>query len=146
LTNSTICIDASVLLKLVVDEEASDLANDLWARWVAEGTEIVAPPLIYYETTSSLRNKVYRGLLPADQAAIALEEAFNLRVALVEPMDMHLNAWQLATRFNRPVTYDATYLAIAEAFDCPLWTADRRLFNAVKEQFPAINLVGESSA
>ena len=38
-----ICVDASVALKLVLDEEGSDAAHALWAFWVAEELEIIAP-------------------------------------------------------------------------------------------------------
>jgi len=40
-------------------------------------------------------------------------------------------AWSLATRLRRSF-YDSLYLALAESQSCPLVTADRRLFNAVR--------------
>jgi hypothetical protein len=35
-------------------------------------------------------------------------------------------------QFSLPATYDAHYLALAERENCEFWTADTRLFNAIK--------------
>ena len=50
--------------------------------------------------------------------------------------------YELATAYNRPTAYDAQYLALAERLDCTFWTADERLFNAVKDQFTDIRWLG----
>lgn len=142
MTNSRVCVDASLLVKLAVTEDDSDIARGLWAKWVAESTEIAAPRLLHYEITSTLRNKAYRGTLSTEEAETALEKLLKLRVSIVEPPGLHVAGWKLATQLNRPTAYDANYLAVAEALDCPLWTADRRLYNAVKQEFPAIQLIG----
>lgn len=89
-----------------------------------------------------MRNKVHRGLLLLDEAAEALTELLNLPIVLIQPADMHERAWRLAARFDRPSGYDAYYLAVAEALDCPFWTADRRLGNEVKGFRPGIHIVG----
>ena len=49
----------------------------------------------------------------------------------------------LATRFNRPAAYDAHYLALAEMMNCEFWTADRRLFNVVKDELPWVRWLGK---
>ena len=40
-----VCVDASVLLKLVVAEPDSELADALWRSWIRERKLPVAPPL-----------------------------------------------------------------------------------------------------
>ncbi len=40
---SQVCIDASIALKLVLDEADSDKAHALWASWAAADLEIIAP-------------------------------------------------------------------------------------------------------
>jgi predicted nucleic acid-binding protein len=142
LPNSTVCVDASVILKLVIREDGSDVARELWAHWLSEGTEVVAPRLLFYETTSALRNKVHRGLMSENDGTYGLERILKLQITLIQTPDLHTNAWQLAKRLNRPSAYDASYLAVAAARDCALWTADTRLYNAVKDGFPAIHLIG----
>jgi len=39
-------------------------------------------------------------------------------------------AWEIASSFSRSF-YDSLYLALAVDRDCPLVTADRRLYNAL---------------
>jgi predicted nucleic acid-binding protein len=40
-------------------------------------------------------------------------------------------AASLAIRLNRAAAYDSVSLGLAESLGCELWTADRRLHNAV---------------
>lgn len=46
-------------------------------------------------------------------------------------IQLHQQALKIATTYRLPATYDAHYLALAERLNIELWTADRRLFNAV---------------
>jgi predicted nucleic acid-binding protein len=48
-----------------------------------------------------------------------------------------------ATRFNRPAAYDAHYLALAEMMNCEFWTADERLFNAVRDKLSWVRWLGQ---
>jgi predicted nucleic acid-binding protein len=137
-----IAVDASIALKLVVQEADSRLARAAWQSWANEGEIIIAPGLFRAETLSVVRRKVHRGLLTdadGEQAYTALE---NLAVRVREPDDLYPTAWQFARRFNRPTIYDACYLALAAIIGCDLWTADHRLANAVSPQLPWVRLLG----
>jgi predicted nucleic acid-binding protein len=48
---SRICVDASLVLKLVLREPDSPLAEALWTEWLASGVQICAPTLLEFETT-----------------------------------------------------------------------------------------------
>jgi predicted nucleic acid-binding protein len=54
-------------------------------------------------------------------------------------------AWKLVKEFNRPRAYDVTYLALAQLEGVELWTADERLYNAVKGKLAWVRWVGEYS-
>jgi len=54
----------------------------------------------------------------------------------------HARALELAHRFGQPASYDAHYLALAERERCDVWTADERLWNAVREELPWVHWVG----
>ena len=54
-----------------------------------------------------------------------------------------LSAFAWTRRLNRAAAYDSFYLALAEGLQCDLWTADRRLFNAV--DLPWVHLAGAPS-
>lgn len=38
--------------------------------------------------------------------------------------------------------HDAHYLALAQTLDCEFWTADERLYNAVRDQLPWVRWLG----
>lgn len=137
----SVCVDANVIVKLAVKEEVSDLAEAKWEQWERQQTNVVAPPFLWYEVASVLRNKVYRRLLHLEEAGEALIELLALPVSIISPPGLHESAWVLATRFNRPNAYDANYLAVAEYLGCPFWTADGHLYNSVKSAFPEIYLI-----
>ena len=84
---------------------------------------------------------------------MSLEDSRDARDALlVYDIQYHVDeellkrAYELATDFNRPTAYDSQYLAVAERLNCDFWTADQRLFNAVREQLGWVKWVGNFQA
>jgi predicted nucleic acid-binding protein len=49
----------------------------------------------------------------------------------------------LAQQYNLPATYDAHYLALAEHEKCEYWTADTRLWNAVRDKLPWVHQLSD---
>ncbi len=139
----TICADAGIALKLVLPERDSALARALWMEWDAQQADVIAPSLWAYETVSVIRNRAHRGLLPPDLEEAALDTLQRLPVQLIRPDGLHRRAWELARRFNRPTAYDMHYLALADMNRCPFWTADQRLFNAVRTEVTWIHWLGD---
>ncbi len=73
---------------------------------------------------------------------MAFTTIHELAVQLMQPPGLHRRAWELARHFGRPAAYDAHYLALAEMKGCPLWTADKRLFNAVRAELDWVHWLG----
>lgn len=144
--NSTVCVDASLALKLVLGEADSPQAIALWRHWIDENITVAAPPLLAYEVTSVLRTKVYRGLLAPETGDGAFREIHAQGIRYVTPENLHIRAWELAKRLHRPAAYDTHYLALAEILRCEFWTADKRLSNAVKEQLSWVKHLAESQS
>ena len=142
--NLPVCVDANLVLKLVLVEEGSDQAEAIWEKWAGEGVRVIAPPLLWYELTSALRVQVYRNRMTVEESRAALRTSLALNISPVTPTDLHLNAWELATRLGRPNAYDSHYLALAETHGCEFWTADMRLYNAVKGQLPWVRSLQEA--
>lgn len=126
-----ICVDASLILKLLLDEEDSDKAQFLWQLWAEQSIEMIAPYHLAFEVISVLRHRQWRGDLTSEEAQLAFETFRSFDIRLIHPDEMLERAWALAQRFNRPTVYDSYYLAIGELLDCEVWTADRRLHLAV---------------
>lgn len=137
-----VVIDASVVLKLLLPEERSDMVRHLWARWVAQDVEIMAPFLLAYEVISVLRNKVFRGELPPEAGEAAFVAFRTQAVSLRHPDGIEERAWKLAKQWNLPTGYDAAYLALAQMTDYDLWTADRRFAAVLRRKVRRIRLIG----
>jgi predicted nucleic acid-binding protein len=140
--DSRICVDASLALKLVLPEPDSDPAAVEWHNWTKSGVEVAAPYLFIYETSSVLRNRVYRKELTHKEADDALGILVGLGITYLHPPAILQSAWEFARRFNRPTAYDCFYLALAHQQGCPLWTGDKRLYNAVKDSLGWVHLLG----
>ena len=137
-----VCADANITLKLVLPEHDSPVAEALWEMWKADGTTVIAPTLWGYEVTSTVRKRGYRKHLPPEIEEKAIATIHQLRVQLMRPAGLHQRAWELARFFGLPAAYDAHYLALAEMADCPFWTADKRLFNAVCGELNWVHWLG----
>lgn len=140
---SWVCVDSSVVLKLVLNEPDSEKAEALWLTWLESGQIPVAPPLFPFEITAVLRRHVARGSITEENGSIALDKALAFRVRLSTFDALHKRAWEFAARLNRPTAYDAHYLALANEIGCEFWTADERLFNAARTQLSWVRLLGQ---
>lgn len=143
MTGFWVCADASLVIKLVVEEIGSREARALWRSWQYEGRDIAAPPLLRYEVTSVLRKHVVRGLRTASESQQALSRALAFDIQYLELTNLHQRAFDLAERLNRSAAYDAHYLAVAEYLNCEFWTADERLVNSVRDELAWVKWLGE---
>jgi predicted nucleic acid-binding protein len=114
---------------IVVDASAalSGLLNAGPAREVMASDQVHAPHLIDAEVASGLRRSVGMRRITPDAGWIALDAWRRLgivRYALVGMLD---RVWELRDNLS---AYDASYVALAEALECGLLTADRRLSQA----------------
>jgi len=137
-----VCIDANLALKLVLDESDSDFARLLWEDWAKQQATLVAPVLWGYEVLSVIRNCTHRGKHPSELEAQTVAALHQLPVQLLQPTGLFQRAWELAREFDRPAAYDSHYLALAEIVNCPLWTADKRLYNAVHPRLNWVHWLG----
>jgi predicted nucleic acid-binding protein len=133
---SQICVDASIVIPLVVYEDLSGPVRERWVDWRTRNLTIVAPFLLGFEITAVLRKKVYRGLLTPHEGMLAFRAAHEQGIQLLHPPDIHQRAWDLSIRFNRPTAYDSYYLALADSLGCEFWTGDERLYRAVGDHLP----------
>jgi len=131
---------------IVTPEAQRSQAIALWDSWLEQDREIVAPRLLAYEVTSALWRKVVHGLLTAEEGQRVVRAALEMGVVFIDPPGLSERAFELAARFRRPAAYDAHYLALADYLECPFWTADERLYNAVRADFPRIRWLGDYCA
>jgi predicted nucleic acid-binding protein len=141
--SSQVCVDASLILKLILVEQDSINVQHLWDAWIDADIEPVAPPLLAFEGTSVIRNRMYRRLVPPEEAELMFKAFHLLGVRYLYPDGLHQRAWELAKQFNRPQAYGSHYLALAELLGLELWTADEHLYRAVARELSWVKWLGD---
>ncbi len=144
--SESVVVDASFIVKLLVNEEDSYLAEALVQTWDNDGIRMVAPHLLHYEVSNVLHQKVRAGQMTVQDAAGLIEDLVAHGIELFSANVFHENAIQLASRFNRRAVYDSHYLALALALDCDFWTADERFYQSVTDNVPKVRLITEAAA
>lgn len=114
---------------IVVDASAalSALLNAGQARRFLAREHFHVPYLIDYEVASGLHRRVQAQQVGADQGWHALDTWRHLAMTRYGVHTLLDRVWDLRDNVS---TYDASYLALAEALDCTLVTADTRLSGA----------------
>lgn len=116
----SVVVDASVLVAATIDSGA----DGVWAEGIISEGDIVAPHLALAEATNILRRLERSRAISTPQAAGAQRDLLHLVIELLPFEPFAERVWAL----RRNVTsYDAWYVAVAEAFELPLATLDRRL-------------------
>lgn len=139
-----ICVDASLVVAWLLPEELSGEAIRLRDRLRALGENFVAPSLIVYEVSSTLRRAIYRKRVPFEFANDALEAFKYFPIQARDPASLLDTAWTWGQTLNAPRLYDMYYLALAETEQCDLWTADRRFARLVGGKSSRVHWVGDS--
>lgn len=116
-----IVLDASAALDalLSADGIASLASHDL-----------TAPPLMWSEVTSSLREAAWRRLLSREAALEGLARLGRADIKRNSPRGLQQEAWRIAEQLGWARTYDAEYVALAKLVDARLLTRDARLKRA----------------
>lgn len=118
-------IDASVAFKLIVAEPDSGEA----VAWIGR-EDLVAPTLIHAEVGNALWKRVRRGELVGDERVGEHLADMGRYIRTVDETSVVPRALELAIALQHPV-YDCVYLALAEANDDKLLTADERFVKAL---------------
>ncbi|HHY99101.1 MAG TPA: type II toxin-antitoxin system VapC family toxin [Firmicutes bacterium] len=131
-----VCVDASLVVKWIVDEEESELALEILESWLSGGVTIISPTLLIYEVPSVLRKLTVKGKLTPVRAWEGFQYLGAIGIQIESSARLLLKAWEISMQFRMPTIYDAAYVALAEIKGCPLYTCDRRLIRAVHGRLP----------
>jgi len=118
-------IDASVAVKWVAPEADSDRAAMLLE------CRLVVPDLLFAECANVIWKKLRLGNLTEEEARIAAQTLEDADFSVVPTKPYLSRAVAIATVLEHPA-YDAMYLAVAEALDLCLVTADDRLIRQIR--------------
>lgn len=114
-------IDASALAEYLVASPTGRAVGELLGAFDGD---VHVPHLCIVETMSVFRGWVLRGELRADRAQGALQDLHDLPARRWPADPFITRIWDLR---DNVTAYDAAYVALAEALDATLVTADGRL-------------------
>ncbi|MCA9448925.1 MAG: type II toxin-antitoxin system VapC family toxin [Candidatus Omnitrophica bacterium] len=141
-------LDASVVIKLFVDEPLSDQADSLLNSVTEDnGLRIFAPDLLYPECANILWKYTKRFGMSQSDAANKLEGLYSLPIDIVPVVGQLPMALEIALNHDISV-YDACYVATSISTNAPLVTADNKLKTKVdSDQAQVLSLaeVGDST-
>jgi predicted nucleic acid-binding protein len=134
--------EASVVLKWFSNTGENDLEKALELRedFKRQKINIYAPELLIYETANVLRCKkaLHEKLIHR-----AISTIYEMDILLPVNLQIIAVAVNLARKYGITV-YDSTYLSFAQIAGCQLITADKKLYQKLKD-VPGIILVSEYS-
>ena len=116
-------VDASAVVAALVD---SGPCGE-WAEAAVAANALAAPELVLAESTNILRRMERVDILSRIEANGAQADLLGMEVELFPFAPFARRVWELRSNLT---SYDAWYVALAEALDCPLLTLDRRLSRA----------------
>jgi predicted nucleic acid-binding protein len=117
-------IDSSVLVAALVDSGPCGT----WAEQVLASGSLHAPELALAEATNILRRLEHAKLITAHEANAAQDDLMLLDIELFPFEPFAERIWALR---HNVTSYDAWYVAIAEALRLPLATLDVRLSRSI---------------
>jgi predicted nucleic acid-binding protein len=117
-----VVVDASALVEVLLRTPRS--AAILRA---AELSELVAPELIVVEVLSALRRLLRQHVITMTRADEAVDDLIAAPLRHLPTLSLAEATWRLCQNLS---AYDACYVALAAALDCPLVSADSRLAHA----------------
>ena len=116
----SVVVDSSVLVAALVDSGS----QGNWAERILAGGSLHAPELVRVEATNVLRRLERAKQITSAEANAAHDDLMHLDLELF-PFDPFANrVWELR---HSMTSYDAWYVAVAEALRLPLATLDEKL-------------------
>jgi len=129
---SRFVVDASVGIKLFVDEALSEQAQLLFNRLTEDPpAELYVPDLFYIQCTNILLKYMRRFGRSLEDSQADLADLNKLALKTVSTAELMETALLLASQRNL-TAYDACYAVLARQLNIPLITADRPMTQSVE--------------
>lgn len=135
-----ICLDANVVVQWLNISDYPVTSRRVESA-LDNGSRLVAPALMRYEVTNVLYQSLKVEQVTAGSATALIDALMSLPIDVLHEPPVHEDALLLANRFRSGAAYDAHYVALARHLGAELWTADKRLYNAVQHQLDFVHLV-----
>lgn len=140
MTQPPLIVDASVVVKWVIEEEDADRAETILVDGLSGVQPLAGPPHMLGEVLNTIYQRA-RSIDPTkhigrDVAADAVQRILEAPVELMSPPGLYERAIGFALAYHLPTIYDSLYVALAQMVGGQLWTADLRLLRAIGDAAP----------
>ena len=119
----TAVVDSSAIVAVLIDSGRVGT----WAEDVVSDASLAGPELVLVETSNILRRLERAGEISRLEATSAYRDLLRLDLTLFPFAPFAERIWELRSNLT---SYDAWYVALAEALGCPLVTLDAKLGRA----------------
>lgn len=116
----SVVVDSSVVIAALVD--VGPVGE--WAEQIIESGPLHAPDLVRVEGANALRRLEQTKRITTSEAGAAYDDLMQLEITLLPFDPFSERIWELR---HGATSYDAWYVAAAEALEVPLATLDGRL-------------------
>ena len=132
---TNIIVDASVVAKwFLADEEDASLALEIKQDFLQQKISISAPLFILYEVNNLLNSAARSVRIDERVAKEAYEGFLDLNFLVYSSKNLLKATLAVALGYNIS-SYDASYVALSEYLEVPLFTADKKLLERIESRF-----------
>ena len=125
-----VVLDTSVIVKWFVEEEGPKRAL-IWMKKHIEGTEVIlVPSLFFYEVTNVLR---YNKSLPTTEILKIVKNLMEINLRVAEINSELIKRSVVLAREKDISVYDGAFIALADMYETPFYTADKALYKKTKD-------------
>lgn len=128
---NNIVVDASVVAPWLLPDEPNQISLKIKQDFTTKSIFISAPFIIFYEVNNLLNSATRRLRVSKEEAETAYKSFLNLDFTAYSSKSLMELTLIKALDFNIS-SYDASYIALAEYLQVPLYTADERLLRKTK--------------
>ncbi len=126
----TIIIDASVAAKWLLPDEYDLRADVIKKSFTDREIAVAVSNLIFYEINNLLNSAALSKRISVRDSANFYESLLNLDFTIHWSKELLIKTLQKALDLNIS-SYDASYVALAQSLQIPLYTADEKLVKKV---------------
>ena len=130
-----IVLDASAMVKLVVEETGSKVAREIYKNELSDGERIIVPNIALPETLNTIwKYHALKKQLNSREYEECVNDAISIFMKLEKMPDEEIAKYSsiIASRYKIPV-YDSLYTATSMLNNAPLLTFDAPIARKAKE-------------
>lgn len=125
-----VVVDASVILALLLAEQAGDVFVPQLENIKKNGGVLYAPCLLFYEVLNGLKSNVIRNRIGRDDIEDIWERFLKLKVEFVNQEEVGKDIAKLSVESDL-TGYDASYVVLARKLGVRLMSLDEKLMKKV---------------